>query len=460
MALSHKKLLKKQLKKQKKQKTKQSSVTPKAFYELPVFAAWETEFIQGIVSVCFARRITASEYHLSMYLLDTWALGVKDAYMRRCSYEEYDNNIESSHRYNRAEPGRLKQLILDTVSFGSENGFTPAGDYQKMLPFLNRVSTEGSESHDISFGDNGKVVYIANPEIETTKEIKERLVTLTETLGSEEFHFIAPQEIISPEATVGDSSRVLFREGKEVKIDELTSGDINNKRILKTLTNEPHMMVRLYYNITDFNLLIKALDKIDCVEYTDDSTFHFIYDDEAKNFGLDVPYNKVPKKAFPIILAHGHFFNKNTLLKLDLRSYRRAISIIKFIDTHIDRDALILDEIASYNELMYDPNVTFEQVFKDVEENPQESFSGFWSKIENDETLTKKEKSAKAIQYANSIAEKVKPVVTKYPTNYYEDGIESIEHHFTIQEILAHKHATGFPNYTLKNLLNEKINPE
>jgi hypothetical protein len=190
MALSHKQQLKKKANKQKKRMSKNKTNVPVKISQLPIIESWQSDTVDGMTSICFARRISSLEYHISMYLLDTWALGVKDSFMQRVSFERYEQMMITSQRYKKADSGTLKSLIIDTVDFGHDNGFEPYGEYEKMLPYVSMISTVDSKSHDISFGDNGVVKYIPFPD-ESHVLVKKRLQTLDDKLGQGNYEFIA-----------------------------------------------------------------------------------------------------------------------------------------------------------------------------------------------------------------------------------------------------------------------------
>lgn len=182
-------MLNKKQKKKKKQCATQKSIIPRAISELPVTDAWESEMIQGIQMGCFIRCVNSNDYHLMMFLLDTWALGIKDSYLRRLSYEGYERAIEGAPQFHRVEAGQLKLLVQDTATFGKKNGIEPIGSYKKMLPFMANIDSHDSEPHSVEFGKDGRVVYVANSENETPKEIKNRLASLEKTLGHDNFSY-------------------------------------------------------------------------------------------------------------------------------------------------------------------------------------------------------------------------------------------------------------------------------
>jgi hypothetical protein len=193
MAQSHKQQLKKKQKQQKKKSKKMKLIQPSCVANFPVMSAWVSAMVQGIQMGCFVRRISADDYHVMMYLLDTWALGVKDSYVQLWSLIDYEKIIEQSPNFQRVEPGYLKLFIKESAAFGVKNGIEPIGKYSKMLPYLENIETEAAEQPNIEFGDNGRVVYIANVENETSKEIEQRLFRLKETLGDGNFDFFVPQ---------------------------------------------------------------------------------------------------------------------------------------------------------------------------------------------------------------------------------------------------------------------------
>lgn len=457
MALSHKKLLKKKQKQQKKQRAKNKAVPSKPIHELPIVAAWETECARGMMSICFARRLSNGDYHLCMYLLDLWALGVKDAYIRKASFEQYEELTERSHRFSRAEPGRLKQLLLDTVAFGRQNGFEPGGDYAKMRPFINGISTEGAEPHGMRFGDKGKVVYIANPETESAKEVKTRIATLEKTLGAGNFTCMVPEDAFA-ESDQPYSMQQMMYNGKPVDMNDLSATE-REDMVLVTTTNEPQMFVRLYYTVRNFASVINAFDKLRCLEFMDDKVFHINYHKEAKKFGLDVGYKKIPKDMFPIILGYGHFRQNKSELTIDMRSYKRALSMIEFIDKHVDRNVLHLEEMATYNEVMSDPDLTFDDVFATIESNPQAELQAGIDALKKDDDLTNEARGEKLLAFLESQLDSPVPLVTKNPVSYYEDGIEHVETNLLMQEALAKKHASGETGYSIRDLLKESLMP-
>ncbi|MBF0360863.1 MAG: hypothetical protein HQK49_07620 [Oligoflexia bacterium] len=201
--------------------------------------------------------------------------------------------------------------------------------------------------------------------------------------------------------------------------------------IIMTTTNELYMAVRLYYHIYNLDELLLRLKELSCINWnTENRSFFINYNEEAKNIGLTVKYDAVPKDLFPVILAEGNIENKNDLY-LDLRSFERAVCLVKFIDQHIDRSILKVTHAATYNKIQSADKNNFKKVW-DLDYD--ELFSGNNMKIiDPDEEFRRLESlTANIHDHANKLAvfdneykNKEMPLIEKFPVNYYEDGIQS-----------------------------------
>lgn len=127
--------------------------------------------------------------------------------------------------------------------------------------------------------------------------------------------------------------------------------DDNEEKVLYTTTSEPLMPVRLYYQVHNAPLLVKALKKLKCVEFDEkDNNFALAYYKEAKNLNLEVYYQDVPAGLYPITLAEGYIKQGKTL-HLDLKSLRRAVQVIDFLAKHIPTTLAEIIHFAHSNKL-------------------------------------------------------------------------------------------------------------
>lgn len=114
----------------------------------------------------------------------------------------------------------------------------------------------------------------------------------------------------------------------------LTNFVNDNEAIVYTFTNEPVMPVRLYYRINNEELLIRSLKKLKCVWFESNRNFLLFYYKEAKNMDLEVYYQDVPERVYPLVLASG-YIKQGSILHLDLDSLQRAVCVIDFLGKRI-----------------------------------------------------------------------------------------------------------------------------
>jgi len=430
MALSHKKLLKKKQQKKSKQQGKQKSHKGSfsANSRFPVCAAWMSKPNEskksGICAITFVRKTGINDYLIVCYLVDLFCLGVKDAFLRQMDHTDYHELFEAEHSLQREEPGKLKKLLQTAIQFGRQNGFEPGGDYKKLLPYISNINTNDSEEPDIQFGKKGKVVYMANPKTESKAQIQQRLQTLRKTLGPEGFTFITPIDMNDDNDYDYETTKMFTgKNGGVISASEM--GEYSGP--IMTTTGEGCMPMRLYYTVYDKATVIRQLGKLKCTGIVDNMHFHISYHKEAKKFGLETRYKKVPKQLFPVVLAKGDFVS-DTQLHIDVRSYERGLALIPFIDKYISRDAMKITEVATYNEIITDPKFTFEQLFSEKNgplARRDDALNRFMDSVDTDEPVSKRQTDGLA--FLENMLTKSLPPVEKQKVDYYNDGVSLLK---------------------------------
>ena len=220
---------------------------------------------------------------------------------------------------------------------------------------------------------------------------------------------------------------------------------------LMTITKEPHMPVRLYYEIFDKEAFLVRLNSLQCVSWESEERFFINYCKESKFIGLTMKHNEVPESFYPVILAYGHIVDERHL-HLDLRSFERASLMVQFIDKWISRDLVKVTHAATYNELLGTDQETLD-TFMSL------NFDEFFS----DETIVVLDPEAKvreikeAIGYGKNEEEKQEIIarileevadegfdlIEKYPLHYYEDGIEDFDRSLMLRLGVAIEHWKG-----------------
>ena len=153
---------------------------------------------QGMGVALLARRLLDGRIAFASYLLDTFCLGVKDAFWRIATPAEYAEHLEQMQHATatrKVSGETLAKLVLGAVEFARSYGFAPHVDFRhagKLLEGLNPAA--GDE--EFEYGQNGKPFYIQGPHDSPARisKIMGRLggsgVSVQGELGEPRGHFI------------------------------------------------------------------------------------------------------------------------------------------------------------------------------------------------------------------------------------------------------------------------------
>ena len=134
------------------------------------------------------------------------------------------------------------------------------------------------------------------------------------------------------------------------EIVETTSEPNQAKRVfLQNETNEPYLHARLYYAFRDEKALIKALERRKCIDFLDSKTFFILYNNEAKNAPLFVPYDQVESEDITT-LGMGQI--RNNELVIDVSSAPRMLGSAQFMYKYIDSKFAYITHVAIKNQLL------------------------------------------------------------------------------------------------------------
>jgi hypothetical protein len=125
----------------------------------------ESTFETGMGILVVARGATPYSLTMATFLLDTFALGVKDTYIRSVSGETFAEIMEhislTGGGMAPVEPAYARKLLHDLVAWSRTVGFAPHRDYPKLEPIFGTVSTTGCET-EFKFGHEGKPFLIGD----------------------------------------------------------------------------------------------------------------------------------------------------------------------------------------------------------------------------------------------------------------------------------------------------------
>lgn len=178
MALSSKALQQKRAKKAAKRKDvrKSSPTGPKgmatewvAAAHAPIAEVYAPEnlFEIGIGSVWFSRKLDDGRYALSVFLVDTFCLGVKNAMYAILEPERYSVHLEnflhvSEEEFVPQEPAYVRKLVESAIVYARGLGLEPHADYKIAKEIFGDVLASDSDAV-FHFGRDGHPFYIPGP---------------------------------------------------------------------------------------------------------------------------------------------------------------------------------------------------------------------------------------------------------------------------------------------------------
>lgn len=225
-----------------------------------------------------------------------------------------------------------------------------------------------------------------------------------------------------------------------------------------TTTGELFQPVRIHYKVFDVSKLNTLFSSLKCMDYDPDSKrWVWLYIGEARK----LEFNQKPGEEHLIIIGEFLFENSNNII-LNLRSHERAINGIVFFDEHIPKSVIEVTDITTINRLyslkeatsVGSLNKLFETnnlTIRDPEKITQDLLE--LKNSSDDEAENQKAISKYILELSN---EKI-PEIEKFPSNYYEDGIESLRYSLRLNQIVALEHWKGNTDYNAMDAIREGL---
>ncbi len=154
---------------------------------------------EGVGILIFARKPAAGTVALSSFMLDSYCLGVKNAYFIERDLAEADWIIDSMIETAPAipvEPGYARKLLHELVAWSRSLGIEPHEDYAEAEALFGDVSTEG-QVIEFPFGLEGKPVLVPGPE-DTPAQLRRWSERLTLAVGADGFEWAEVDEDAAP----------------------------------------------------------------------------------------------------------------------------------------------------------------------------------------------------------------------------------------------------------------------
>ena len=139
----------------------------------------ETLFDAGIGTVVLARGFTSNHLTLGLFLVDTWCLGVKDAYFRSADAETFESmmaTVNETTPMAPVDPSYARKLLRDAAAWSASIGFSPHRDFAAVERLFGDVSADASDA-TFQFGGEGKPFYVSGPS-ESPAQVRHRIEQL------------------------------------------------------------------------------------------------------------------------------------------------------------------------------------------------------------------------------------------------------------------------------------------
>ena len=120
---------------------------------------------EGIGNLVIARRMPDGRLAVANYLVDTYCLGVKDAYCDVLTPIRYQAMLAEVNRVGRMKPvppERFAKLVLDAVDYARRVGIFPHPDYNVARLLLAGIDSAAC-TEAFEFGKDGKPFYVQGP---------------------------------------------------------------------------------------------------------------------------------------------------------------------------------------------------------------------------------------------------------------------------------------------------------
>jgi hypothetical protein len=147
--------------------------------------------MRGMGNVIISRKLPDGRIAASIFLLDIYCLGVKDAFNSLSDISEYDgltNKIDLYSKLESIHPSCLRKLIEGGIEYAKNIGFPPHKDYKLAKILLGDIDSSVCPM-DFEYGKDGKPLFISSENYSATEE---RVIVnkLMKTCGEGNFHYV------------------------------------------------------------------------------------------------------------------------------------------------------------------------------------------------------------------------------------------------------------------------------
>jgi len=153
-------------------------------------AIWQ----QGMGQVLISRKLSFGMVAVGCFLVDTYCLGVKDAFLLVGSRAQYDEDFHDGwirrEKTIKMQPACARKLIEDAVHYAEDLGFSPHTDYRSAKHIFGDLDVENC-CKEFTFGKDGKPFFVAGPH-DSPARCEQIIRTLEQHCEPGQFHYLMP----------------------------------------------------------------------------------------------------------------------------------------------------------------------------------------------------------------------------------------------------------------------------
>jgi len=135
--------------------------------EWPIVEAMVPEDLwqNGIGQLVISRQMPDGRIAFAVFLVDTYCLGVKNAFcniLSRSDYREFVDQVERGGLLEPVSPESFAKLVFESIAYARAIGVSPHPDYEDARLLLTGIDPSQS-LEQFEFGKDGKPFYIQGP---------------------------------------------------------------------------------------------------------------------------------------------------------------------------------------------------------------------------------------------------------------------------------------------------------
>lgn len=178
---------------------------------------------EGIGWAVISRQLSAGMVAMACFLIDSFCLGVKDAFGRTLGRSEYDEMCETMAKCVEMEdhaPADVRKVVEGAVEYARNLGFEPHAEYRRVCSIFGDIDPRESDE-EFEYGSEGMPLFIRGPD-DSPERCRQILSTLDGVCGPGGYQYdieATPLHVLS--RLIGRSERTrLFGEVDDDQDDD------------------------------------------------------------------------------------------------------------------------------------------------------------------------------------------------------------------------------------------------